>query len=61
MTSFACYRMEHVKTVGYDVVETTDYGLPRREAYNEIDRIQDFAHRVKEAISQANKIELVEL
>ncbi|MGE0710563.1 MAG: hypothetical protein AB7N76_27220 [Planctomycetota bacterium] len=54
-------KVEEVETVGYDVTETTDYGLPRREAWDEVDRIQDFAQRVKEAINQANKIELVEL
>jgi hypothetical protein len=42
-------------------VEHTDYGLPRREVWNEIDRIQEFAERVKQAIYEANKTELVEL
>jgi hypothetical protein len=54
-------KMEEVITEGYDVVEHTDYGLPRREVWNEIDRIQEFAERVKQAISEANKTELIEM
>lgn len=54
-------KVEEVEVIGYDVVETTDYGLPQREAWNEVDRIQEFAHRVKEAINQANRKDLVEL
>jgi hypothetical protein len=46
-------------TIGYDVVEITDYGLPAREMYNEIDRVQEFLQRVKQAINRANKTELV--
>ena len=48
-------KVEEVEVIGYDVVEVTDFGLPLREAWNEIDRIQDFAQRVKQAINQANK------
>jgi hypothetical protein len=54
-------KMEEVITEGYDVVEHTDYGLPRREVWNEVDHIQEFAERVKQAIYEANKTELVEL
>lgn len=54
-------KVEEVETIGYDVVEVTDFGHPLREAYNEIDRIQDFAQRVKQAINQANMTDLVEL
>jgi hypothetical protein len=54
-------KVEEVETIGYDVVETMDYGILLRDAWNEIDRIQDFAQRVKQAINQANKTELVEL
>ena len=46
---------------GYDVREVTDYGLPAREVWNEVDRIQEFAERVKQAVQEANKTELVEL
>jgi hypothetical protein len=54
-------KVEEVVTEGYDVIETTDYGIPQREAWNEIDRIQDFAQRVKQAINRANKTDLVDL
>lgn len=54
-------KVEEVETIGYDVVETTDYGIALRDCWNEVDRIQDFAQRVKQAINQANKAELVQL
>jgi hypothetical protein len=54
-------KIEEVQIIGYDVVETTDYGVPLREAYNDIDRIQDFAQRVKQAVNEANKTELIDL
>ena len=47
--------------LGYDVVEVTDYGVPRREQWDAIDRIGEFAQQVKQAINQANKTDLVEL
>ena len=50
-----------METLGYDVVEVTDFGLQSREMWNEIDRIQEFLQRVKQAINRANKTELVEL
>lgn len=55
------HKIQEKRTIGYDVVETTDYGLQVRDAYNEIDRIQEFGERVKQAIQQANKCELVSL
>lgn len=55
------HKVEEKRTIGYDVAETTDYGLPVRDAYNEIDRIQEFSERVKQAIQEANKHPLVEL
>jgi hypothetical protein len=54
-------KAEEMETLGYDVTEVTDYGLPSREIWNEVDRIQEFAQRVKQAINRANKTELVEL
>ena len=54
-------KAEEMETLGYDVVEVTDYGLPSREVWNEIDRIQEFLQRVKQAINRSNKTELVEL
>lgn len=54
-------KAEEMETLGYDVVEVTDYGVPSREQWDEIDRIQEFLQRVKQAINRANKTELVEL
>ncbi|MBL4845039.1 MAG: hypothetical protein JKY65_05910 [Planctomycetes bacterium] len=55
------HKVQERRTVGYEIAETTDYGLPVRDAYNEIDRVQEFGERVKQAIQEANKFELVEL
>lgn len=52
-------KAEEMVTLGYDVVEVTDYGLPARAMYNEIDRVQELLQRVKQAINRANKTELV--
>lgn len=52
-------KAEEMVTLGYDVVEVTDYGLETRAMYNEIDRVQEFLQRVKQAINRANKTELV--
>jgi hypothetical protein len=54
-------KAEEMETLGYDVAEVTDYGLPSREVWNEVDRIQEFLQRVKQAINRANKTELVDL
>lgn len=54
-------KAEEMETLGYDVVEVTDYGLPSRDVWNEVDRIQEFHQRVKQAINRANKTELVDL
>jgi hypothetical protein len=54
-------KAEEMETLGYDVVEVTDFGLQSREMWNEIDRIQEFLQRVKQAINRANKTELVEI
>lgn len=54
-------KAEEMETLGYDVVEVTDFGLPAREMWNEIDRVQEFLQRVKQAINRANKTELVEV
>jgi len=54
-------KAEEMETLGYDVVEVTDFGLQSRDMWNEIDRIQEFLQRVKQAINRANKTELVEL
>lgn len=54
-------KVEQIDLLGYDVVEVTDYGVPRREQWDEIDRIGEFAQRVKQAINRANKTELADL
>jgi hypothetical protein len=54
-------KVEEVELLGHDVVEVTDFGVARREQWDAIDRIGEFAQRVKQAINQANKAELAEL
>ncbi|HEX9538585.1 MAG TPA: hypothetical protein VGA04_10500 [Streptosporangiaceae bacterium] len=46
---------------GDDAYQVTDFGVARREQWDAIDRIGEFAQRVKQAINQANKTELAEL
>jgi hypothetical protein len=53
-------KVEDRITEGFDIKEYTDYGRPIRDIWNQVDRIQDFAERVKQAIQDANKTELVE-
>jgi len=45
----------------YDVQEISDYGMAEREVFDEIDKIHAWQHRLKEAINDANKTELIEL
>ncbi len=45
----------------YDVEEITDYGFKERVVYDEIDKIHAWQQRLKEAINQANKTELIEI
>lgn len=54
-------KAEEMETLGYDVTEVMDFGLPSRDVWNEVDRIQEFLQRVKQAINRANKTELVDL
>jgi hypothetical protein len=54
-------KAEEMETLGYDVVEVTDYGFGSREMWNEIDLIHEFQQRVKQAINRANKTDLVDL
>jgi hypothetical protein len=54
-------KAEEMVLLGFDVVEITDYGLPTREMWNAIDRVQEYQQRVKQAINRANKTELVTL
>lgn len=45
----------------YDVQENTDYGVPERDVFDEIDKIHAWQHRLKVAINEANKTELISL
>ncbi|QVQ52183.1 hypothetical protein J4H86_26380 [Spiractinospora alimapuensis] len=54
-------KVEEIELLGYDVVEVTDYGVPRRDQWDETDRIGEFAQRVKQAINKANQTELATL
>jgi hypothetical protein len=54
-------KAEEMELLGFDVVEITDYGVPARDMWNQIDRVQELLTRVKQAINRANKTELVEL
>jgi hypothetical protein len=54
-------KVEEIELLGHDVVEVTDYGVPRREQWDAIDQIGEFAQQVKQAINRANKTDLVEL
>ena len=46
---------------GYDIKETTDYGYSERQINDIHDSLFSYSERLKEAINQANKTELVEL
>lgn len=54
-------KVEDVILEGYEITETTSYGRPQREVWNQIDRIQEFGQRVQQALNETNKTELVEL
>lgn len=54
-------KAEEMELLGFDVVEVADYGLPTREMWNAIDRVQEYQQRVKQAVNRANKTELVAL
>ena len=45
----------------YNVEENTDYGFEERKVFDEIDKIHAWQHRLKVAINQANKTELIEI
>jgi len=45
----------------YLVEEFDDFGRPERQVFDEIDKIHAWQHRLKEAINQANKTELISL
>ncbi len=45
----------------YNVSENTDYGMPEREIFDEVDKIHKWLEGIKSAINEANKTELVNL
>ncbi len=45
----------------YNVSENTDYGMPEREIFDEVDKIHKWLEGIKSAINEANKTELVDL
>jgi len=45
----------------YEVEEITDFGVEERKVFDEIDKIHAWQHRLKDAINQANKTELIEI
>jgi len=45
----------------YNVEEIVDYGFKERKVYDDIDKLHAWIHRLKEAINQANKTELITL
>jgi len=45
----------------YNVEEVKDYGYDERRVNDEVDKIHEWQHRLKEAINQANKTPLVDL
>ena len=54
-------KIEEQIVEGYDVKEVTDYGRPVRDLWNQVDKIQEFGARVKQAIQDANKTVLVDV
>jgi hypothetical protein len=54
-------KAEEMELLGFDVVEVTDFGADARSIWNEVDRVQEYAQRIKQAINRANKADLVEI
>jgi hypothetical protein len=55
------HKIEQEEIDYYIVEEILDFGVPERQVYDEIDKIHAWQHRLKEAINQANKTELISL
>jgi len=55
------HKIEEEYTDYYNVEEITDYGIEERNVFDQIDKIHAWQHRLKEAINQANKTELIDL
>ncbi|HME53381.1 MAG TPA: hypothetical protein VKM55_14250 [Candidatus Lokiarchaeia archaeon] len=45
----------------YRIEETVDYGWNERDVFDEIDKIHEWLQRIKNAINEANKTELVDV
>jgi DNA polymerase III delta prime subunit len=45
----------------YLVQEITDYGRAERDVFDQVDKIHEWLSRIRNAINEANKVELVEL
>ncbi len=54
------HKISNQKVDYYIVDEITDYGFPERKIFDEIDKIHDFQKRVRNAINEANKTELID-
>lgn len=44
----------------YSITEVTDYGIPERQVFDEVDKIHNWMERIKNAINDANKTNLIE-
>lgn len=49
------------KIVQYNIKRVNDFGYSNRQIYDKEDKVNDWIHRIKEAINQANKTKLIEL
>jgi hypothetical protein len=55
------HKIENLKVDYYQIDEVTDYGHDERDVFDEIDKIHLWLQRVRNAINEANKTELVVL
>ncbi|MFX0090902.1 MAG: hypothetical protein ACFFBD_03990 [Candidatus Hodarchaeota archaeon] len=55
------HKIEEEYVDHYKINEVKDYGYLERKVFDEVDKIHEWVQRVKKAINEANKTELVEL
>ncbi|HMF34966.1 MAG TPA: hypothetical protein VKK79_26325 [Candidatus Lokiarchaeia archaeon] len=55
------HKIEETIVDYYVVQEITDYGLQERDVFDSVDKIHEWLSRIRNAINEANKVELVEL
>ncbi|MFX1255924.1 MAG: hypothetical protein ACFFCZ_30235 [Promethearchaeota archaeon] len=55
------HKIENEYIDHYKIEEVLDYGYLERKVYDEVDKIHIWLQRIKKAINEANKTELVEL